>query len=137
MTTPAQPAPIAAPRSRKRRIGCAILIILWFALLLVPCGLFYFAVQQEFTIPLGGAPGQELRVWLVMEPRTRGLGTSVGQVASQSGLELCVQTTTTYLLWAGRPENATYCECYARSQPDQPWSYLNNAPGACAAEPAD
>ena len=136
MTTSAEPVPAAAPRSRKRRIGCAILIVLWFALLLVPCGLFYFAVQQEVTIPLGSLPGQELRVWLVMEPRSRGLGISSGQVASQTDSSLCVQTTTTYLLWAGRPENSTYCECYARSQPDQPWSYVSNMPGTCLAEPS-
>lgn len=136
MTTSAEPVPAAAPRSRRRRVGCAILIVFWFALLLVPCGLFYFAVQQEVTIPLGSLPGQELRVWLVMEPRTRGIGISSGQVTMETDSELCVQTATTYLLWAGRPENATYCECYARSQPDQPWSYVSNVPGACPAGPS-
>ncbi|MBL8145177.1 MAG: hypothetical protein JNL34_02225 [Anaerolineae bacterium] len=136
MATPAQPIPPAAPRSRKRRVACATLIVLWFALLLVPCGLFYFAVQQEVTIPLGSMPGQELRVWLVMEPHTRGIGVSIGQVAFQTDSERCVQTTTTYFLWAGRPENATYCECYVRSEPDQPWSYVGNAQGTCPAGPS-
>lgn len=135
MTTTAPPVPVA-PRSRKRRIGCIVLLILWFALLLAPCGLFYLAMQQEFTIPLGGAPGQELRVWLVMEPRTRGLGVSVGQVTSTTDNGLCVQTSTSYLLWAGRPDNSVYCECYVRETAGQPWSYQNNLAGACPAEPA-
>ncbi|MFN8379027.1 MAG: hypothetical protein U0452_10185 [Anaerolineae bacterium] len=134
--TPSESASPVAPRSRKRRLGCTVLIILWFALLLVPCGLFYFAVQQEVTVPLGGAPGQELRVWLVMEPRTRGLGYSLGHVAIQTDSQLCVQTSTSYLLWAGRPENTVYCECYARSAADEAWTYLSSTQGACLAAPA-
>lgn len=112
-------------------MGCAALVVLWFLLLLVPCALFFFAVQQEFTVPLGGAPGQELRVWLVMEPRTRGIAYSIGQVAQQTDSDLCVQTGTSYVLWAGRPENTTYCECYERSAADQPWAYLSSTQGAC------
>jgi hypothetical protein len=102
--------------------------------LLTPCALIYFAVQQEVTIPLGSAPGQELRVWLVMESRTRGLGVSTGHVASQSDTSLCVQTTTNYLLWAGRGQNAQYCECYTRTEPDLSWAYAGSTQGACPAE---
>ena len=132
--SPAPPDP-APPRSRRRRIGCWLAVIFWFALLLTPCALFYFAVQGETTIRTGGAPGQELRIWLVMEPRTRGFGISNGAVASQTDTALCVQTTTTYVLWAGRGQNAAYCECYERPDPGQPWAYLASTQGSCPAMP--
>lgn len=127
----AQPAP-RPPKSRARRAGCIIAVILWFLLLLTPCALFYFSVQQELTIPLGAAPGQSVRVWLVMEPRSRGLGISVGRVAGETPSELCVETSTNYLLWQGRPENTVYCECYARNDAAQPWAYLGSETGTCA-----
>lgn len=120
--------------SRRRRFGCTMVIILWFLLLLTPCLLFYFSVQQEMTIPLGAAPGQSVRIWLVMEPRARGLGISVGQVAHETPADLCVETATNYLLWQGQSENTLYCECYSRDDEAEPWTYLGSEAGACAAE---
>ncbi|HYO88118.1 MAG TPA: hypothetical protein VER79_05685 [Candidatus Limnocylindrales bacterium] len=117
--------------SRRRRIGCTTVIVLWFMLLLTPCLCFYISVQQEVTIALGAAPGQSLRVWLVMEPRTRGLGVSVGQVSSETATEVCVETLTRYLLWQGRPQDTLYCECYAREDPAQPWQYQGSEQGVC------
>jgi hypothetical protein len=112
-----------------------VAVIVWFALLLTPCAFFYFAVQGEASIRTGGAPGQELRVWLVMETRTRGLGVSNGVAVTQSETAVCVQTTTQYLLWQGRAENAAYCECYVRTDASQPWSYASGAQGACPESP--
>ena len=120
------PAPV-----RRRRVGCTCALIIWFVLLLTPCALLYFAVQQEVTVPLGSAPGQELRIWLLMEPRSRGVGISAGHVASENDSGLCVQTDTRYVLWAGRPENVTFCECYTRLSVDQPWEYVSSMPGVC------
>ena len=37
-------------KSLPRRLGCWLLIVLWFALLMTPCGLFYLAANGE--IPL-------------------------------------------------------------------------------------
>jgi hypothetical protein len=130
--TPTEPSPAPAPPGRVRRIGCTTAVILWFLLLLTPCLCFYFSVQQEVTVPLGAAPGQSLRVWLVMEARTRGLGVSTGAVARESETELCVETTTSYLLWQGRPQNTVYCECYTREDSAQAWAYLGSTPGPCA-----
>jgi hypothetical protein len=115
-----------------RRIGCTTAVVLWFLLLLTPCLCFYFSVQQEVTISLGAAPGQSLRVWLVMEARTRGLGISAGTVARENETALCVETTTTYLLWQGQPQNTVYCECYARDESAQAWAYQGSTPGSCA-----
>jgi hypothetical protein len=133
--TPVPPEPVPQPHRRRRRLGCTAALILWFLLLLTPCALIYFAVQQELTIPLGGAPGQELRVWLVMEPRTRGLGISTGHVAQQTDTGLCVQTATNYVLWQGRPLNTVYCECYSRTNPAGVWSYGRSIQGACPPTP--
>lgn len=133
--TPTDTAPAKALSSRTRRIGCTTAVVLWFLLLLTPCMCFYFAAMQEMTIPLGGAPGQSLRVWLVMDSRTRGLGTSVGRVAQETPTEVCVETATHFLLWQGEPENTVYCECYAREDAAQPWMYLGSEPGTCSTEP--
>lgn len=137
MTQNESPAPPeeSRPRGRRRRVGCWIAIVFWFALLLTPCVFFYFAVQGEGAIRTGDAPGQELRVWLVMEPRTRGLGISNGVVANQTDTSVCVQTTTNYVLWQGRAQNAAYCECYERPDASQPWSYVNSTQGDCPAAP--
>lgn len=128
----APPTSTASQPHKPRRLR-TLAVVIWFLLLLTPCACFYFSVQQELTIPLGGAPGQALRIWLVMESRARGLGFSVGQVASETPTELCVQTTNRYLLWSGTGDDATYCECYARTDADQAWSYTGSTQTACAA----
>ncbi len=124
-----------ASRPLKRRRLRTLALMIWFLLLLTPCACFYFSVQQELTIPLGSAPGQAVRVWLVMESRARGLGFSIGQVASETPTELCVQTTNGYLLWSGRGEDAIFCECYTRPDSRQPWSYVGSTQDTCAAPP--
>ena len=47
---------IKAPQSRLGRIGCGIALIGWFALLLMPCALFYMAfagqISEEIRLPL-------------------------------------------------------------------------------------
>lgn len=108
-------------RSPLRRIGCGVLLVIWFALLLTPCFLITLAVQQEVRISTGGAPGQELRVWLLMEVDTRGVGVSTGTVKSQTDTNMCVQTDIRYFLWQGSEESVSYCECYQRSSADDVW----------------
>lgn len=118
-------------RSLLRRIGCGILLVVWFAVLLTPCFLITLAVQQEVRISTGSAPGQELRVWLIMEAETRGLGVSNGRVALQTETDLCVQTDIRYFLWQGSEESVSYCECYQRSNSSEAWMSTTMATEVC------
>lgn len=125
-----EPQPLRRPR-RVRRIGCGIALALWFTLLLTPCLCIVLAVQQEILVPLGSAPGQELRIWLINQARERGLGISTGQVTEGDDTALCVQTTTRFLLWAGQGDTNAYCECYIRENASEPWSSSSVEMNAC------
>ncbi len=126
-------APVPPRRSRLRRVGCGVILAIWFLLLLTPCVLVYLATQGEITISTGSVPGQELRLWLMTEDRNRGVGISSAAVAGGNGTtDICLQTDVRYLLWAGRGENASYCECYTRTSPDVAWTSAAAAiPGVC------
>jgi hypothetical protein len=130
---PDQPEePPKPPPSRLRRIGCALALVIWFTLLLTPCFLFVMATQGEIAVNLGSAPGQDLRIWLIMEADERGFGVSRPTTASGNDANhLCVQTDVRYLLWAGKAEPVTYCDCYERSGTDQAWSSTATQQGAC------
>jgi hypothetical protein len=130
---PNEIAPVVKPKRRSplRRIGCGILLVFWFALLLTPCFLITLAVQQEVRITTGPVPGQELRVWLIMEAETRGLGVSTGNVATQTETSLCLQTDIRYFLWQGSEAPVSYCECYQRSDASEAWISTTMATEVC------
>lgn len=110
-----------------RRVGCGILLVIWFLLLLTPCFLFVLATQQEIRLSLGSAPGQEFRIWLIMEAETRGVGISSGRVDSGDDFAVCVETTINYVLWAGREDGNVYCECYQRGSELEAWALTSFA----------
>lgn len=130
---PAPPADVVMPRrSPIRRVGCAILLVIWFVVLLLPCMFGLLLTRGEIMITTGSAPNQTLRLWLISEADERGLGLSSASVYSgANNNELCVQTDVRYLLWAGRAEPVGYCECYTRSAPDQPWEYTDAIDATC------
>lgn len=101
-----------------RRLGCILLLVIWFMVLLLPCFMIVLATQQQITISQGSLPDQEIRIWLVMEQNQRGLGISSTSTHPAKGDNLptdslCLQTNVNYLLWQGKGEASTYCECYA------------------------
>jgi hypothetical protein len=125
---PAQPA----RRSPLRRAGCILGLVLWFLLLLTPCGLFYLATQGEIILTLNETPPQLVRVWLVMEAKERGIGLSrptviIGEAAN----EVCVQTDVSFWLWQGQGDrqNSTYCDCYV--QDGEVWTLARTGEGVC------
>lgn len=120
-------------RSPLQRVGCSVALVLWFTLLLVPCFCFLLATQEEITIPQGGAPGQAIRIWLIMEAEERGLGISSTSAQQTSDNALCVETTTRFVLWMGRGESQVSCECYERNNDDVPWSAISVGNQACTA----
>lgn len=125
--------PETLPRRRPlRRTGCILGLLIWFAILLLPCFLIVLAVQGEITLTTGSAPGQQTRLWLVSEPDERGLAVSSAAVTERGSNALCVETSVRFYLWAGQAEPSLYCECYERTSADAPWTTTGTANAACA-----
>ncbi len=120
------------PRRPIRRIGCGVVLVIWFLVLLLPCGLIVLAVQQEIVISTGSAPGQQTRLWLIGEPTERGFGISTAAVAPTADNAICVQTDVRFLLWAGQADPLNYCECYERANADAEWVSVSSSDGACS-----
>jgi hypothetical protein len=123
-----------ARRSPLRRVGCGIALTLWFLLLLTPCIMVYAASQGEITIPQGDLPGQSIRLWMIQEARSQGIG-----IASTSALTIdentrCLQTDNRFLLWRGSEPPVTYCECFRRSRDEGRWYFIGGAEGICTAQ---
>jgi len=121
----------SAPTSFIKRVGCGLLVILWFAILLLPCFLIVLATQHEITISQGGLPSQQIRIWLIMEGEQRGVG-----ISTTSSLEIgdmsCLQTNVHYVLWQGKGDATSFCDCFTRSEDE--WLLASTAQGACATE---
>lgn len=129
---PPQPILIPPPRrSRLRRIGCTIAVIIWFAILLTPCFCLALASQGEISLQLGDLPGQSLRIWVLNESKQRGLGISRPTVfSSEASDDVCMQTDVSFVLWAGTAESSTFCECFAQSA-GSAWEVISNQQGSC------
>lgn len=125
-----QTSPPPKPRSPLRRLGCIILLVIWFAVLLSPCLLIVLATQQEIVVSTGGAPGQQARLWLISEIDARGLAFSSASVSEQGESAICVQTDVRFFLWAGSAEPVSYCECYERDSAGN-FSFTTGNEGVC------
>lgn len=127
-------AALRRKRSPLRRLGCSILLVFWFALLLTPCFLLVLAANQEIRLSQGELPGQELRIWLIMEAEQRGLGLSGTSTTYSGDNAVCMTTSMNFVLWAGREDPLSYCECFVRSGPEAAWTPTEMLPDACPAE---
>lgn len=124
---------VKPPMSPLRRLGCAVALVFWFALLMLPCFFFMLLRDGEIVMPQGELPGQEIRVWLVSEIDQRGFGLSRPVIIPGSDPnQMCMVTHVDYYLWAGESESISYCECYMRdlSAEISPWLPVE---GTCTA----
>ncbi len=121
---------------RRRRVLFWLGIAAWVVVLLIPFFIVMLAVRGEFSVTLPGeAPDNQLRVWMVMEPRERGIAYSAPTVAAQDALELQVQTNVRYLLWEGENEALSYCTIYTRESADAEWQFAEGVEGVCGVAP--
>ncbi len=146
MTQIAQPAnsnalaPIETKkRSRLRRLGCGLILALWFLLLLTPCALFYLAANGEIRLYHADIPQPHshplLLISLINEMDNRGLqflrSTTVGEFDDTA---VCVETAVNYLLWESSSGNqdVTYCDCYTRADAASAWTLIETHLSPCA-----
>lgn len=126
-------------RSKARRLGCAIALLIWFTLLLTPCGLFYLAAEGEIRFDHRDIPQPYahplLLVSLVSEAADRGLRFETSRIVEARSSEemLCVETTVRFLLWeySGGNQDVSYCDCYQREGSEADWELAGTSSGAC------
>jgi hypothetical protein len=129
---PETPTLPARRRSPIRRLGCIVLVAIWFLILLIPCFFISLAVNDQIVLPQGSAPGQELRFWLVMETERRGVGMSSTSAHWSDDNHVCIQTDARFLLWSGQGQPVSYCTCYTRSGSDSEWTSGSSQSGSCS-----
>ncbi|MCY4064612.1 MAG: hypothetical protein OXG53_19785 [Chloroflexi bacterium] len=129
-----------APRYRRaRRLGCGLVLLFWFALLLTPCSLFYLAANGEIRLGHRDIPQPHahplLLVSLVSESEDRGLRIENSWIADSQGDGgmLCVETAVRFLLWqySGGNQNVSFCDCYRRQNADANWEFVTTYGGFC------
>ncbi|MYE26061.1 MAG: hypothetical protein F4X87_02360 [Chloroflexi bacterium] len=126
-------------RSKARRLGCALAVLIWFALLLTPCALFYLAANGEIRFDHRDVPQPHahplLLVSLVSEAADRGLRFESSRIVeAQSNSErLCVETAVRFFLWeySGGNQDVSYCDCYQGEASDADWELVRTSSGPC------
>lgn len=130
---------ITVPTSTLGRVGFFFALLLWFAFLSLPCGLFYLASVGEVRLGLANVPDAEehpfFQVNLITEPRQRGLKfTRSVSVDAEAGELWCVQTHVRYLLWTtdGTADDALYHRLYrAEGGSASQAVFVSQANGVC------
>jgi hypothetical protein len=113
-----------------RRLGCGILLVLWFTFLLTPCLMIKLAVDGEIVLTHSDIPNDDFRVWLIQDVRNRGIAVSnTRRVDAPSGA-VCTLTDVGFFLWQGKGgDSQHYCSCY--SKVESAWSSVAEGDSAC------
>ena len=128
----------AKKKSLPRRLGCWLLVAIWFLILSTPCGLFYLAANGEIRLEHSQIPEPHahprLLISLISESTDRGLRIERSTITSaDEDARLCVETAVTFLLWqsSGGNQNVQYCDCYLRADAGSAWQFASTYSAAC------
>lgn len=133
--TPRRDPVLPMPVTRRGKILFALGLLLWFSLLMLPCGLFWFASGNEIVLQHGSIPDPVshplLQIGTVMNAKERGMKITTSYITSQTDAQMCVQTNASYVLWqtSTNSPNASFCDCYARA--NDTWSLTTTTSGTC------
>ncbi len=122
-------SPLSKPQSRLRRLRCGIGAVIWIILLLLPCIAIALISQGEIAVQLGDVPGQSLRVWLIQDASERGVGIARPSIHTDQNSNTCLQTDTSFIMWMGKGDATSFCECYAHE--GDTWKSVSSAQGSC------
>lgn len=125
-------------RTPLQRVGCAVLIIIWFVIMLIPMALIILAIEGNITVHHGrSVPDRHehprLQIRLITELDYRGFQITNSTLDQDSEANLCIQTNVRYILWQGDGEDAQFCDCYSRENPDRDWQFTGTTSGRCEA----
>ena len=112
-----------------RRIGCGVLIVLWFVILLLPCFAVVLATQHEIVLAHSDIPDDNFHVWLIQEARQRGIAISNSSRVDGANGAICTVTDGRFLMWQGQADPWHYCSCYTHQ--DNNWSSIAEGDEAC------
>ena len=113
-----------------RRIGCGILIVAWFIILLVPCFAVVLATQREIVLTHSDIPDGQFRVWLIQDAKQRGIAISNSRRVDGPNGAICTVTDGKFLMWQGQADDPPhYCSCYSRQ--NDTWSSVAEGEAAC------
>lgn len=120
-----------------RRIGCGVMLVLWFSALSLPFAMFWLGMGQSITIPRVGSPVADyplLEIRLIMEIENRGLQIKRTNTFDQTDSRICYQTVMNYALWqaddSGDP-TTSYCECYGYDAAGEQWNPVQQSVETC------
>lgn len=128
------------PDNRLGRLGCGVVIGLWFVVLTIPIAMIWLAIGNTITIPQSNVPEPELhprlQVQLIMEIENRGLKLTSASVMASDETRLCVENNINYLLWQSdeSASPATYCQCYQRDDSEDEWNFIQQIEASCDLE---
>jgi hypothetical protein len=122
------------PVKLARRIGCGLLLVLWFGLLILgPCAVVTLISGNEIRLVHSDVPDDNtLRIWLIQQAHERGLGISTGYSVNPDANMVCTVTDTRFVLWLGEGQSSHSCACYTR-QANGSYNSQSDGPDACAA----
>jgi hypothetical protein len=115
-----------------RRLGCGLLLLVWFLVMLTPCFVIVLATQREIVIQYSDIPQDELRIWTIQERDLRGIGIANSRrvtVTATTGDATCTVIDIRFVLWQGQAESARSCACYELR--DGAWRETTIGDAAC------
>ena len=120
-----------------RRLGCSLMLVFWFVILLMPCTFFYLAVNGQITLQHADVPDPAmhplLSIQTIMEIEDRGFAITRSVIDQQSDDQMCLETHVNYVFWQSshnESQDSVFCDCYTR-QPGNHWSLETQSTGAC------
>ena len=114
-----------------RRFGCGVLLIAWFALLMLPCVAIVLVTQGEIVLAHSDIPNDDFRIWLIQQPHERGVALSNSRRVSGTDGSICTIIDGSFLMWEGQQAASShYCSCYNKQQ-DGSWSSTAEGDQAC------
>lgn len=126
------------PNNRLGRLGCGLLVTLWFMLLLLPCAMIWLALGNNITISHANSPEPEqhplFEIQLIMEQDNRGLKFTNSTVQEDDDQNLCVDINVNYLLWESDSSAvpSAFCQCYQREADSEQWQFTQQFENVCA-----
>src|SRR5258708_747333 len=101
-----------------RRLGCGVLLVLWFALLTLPCFAIALVFQKEIILTHSDIPNDEFRIWLIQDIRNRGVAvTNSRRVDAPNGVVCTVINGGFFLLQGTSSEPPPHLPLYTPRHP--------------------
>lgn len=94
-----------------RRLGYLIVVIIWLVVMAFP--IFAFTLAGRGEMMFGEAAGSHVRLFLLREPDAEGIG--VEWTRPYRPQPACTRTSVIYVMWQGRSQNTSYCQCFDES----------------------